>query len=369
MCAVSPSWTDSCAQAAGLAPAARGSGRAARPPVASLRLDAAQLPRRDWFEAWRAYNAGLFEIFPPGDGAASSAPQATAWRVGGIVASTTACPALRFQRSGALIKRSQDRLLLRLYTRGSLRAVLDGEPLKMQPGEFHLFDVMRPFCGVSDAAANFSVAIPYGAVGYEPRRHASRFGLHAHSPAGRLLAAGLEALYAQAPCASADEGVKLAEGFAGLLNGVLFGANADDAVRSTVERHRAAAIVRYVDAHFADPAISAERVGHAVGASRATVYRVFAPAGGLKRAVLDRRLRAAVTELSQTPARRGAVAVTAARWGFDRPAWFARRCRERFGYRPSDVLGLAAPPDRATALAAARDPAEVAVPRLLCLYD
>ncbi|HSA79234.1 MAG TPA: hypothetical protein VLE23_00345 [Geminicoccaceae bacterium] len=174
----------------------------------------------------------------------------------------------------------------------------------MQPGEFHLIDAQRPFHGI-DAAARLGAAIPYAAIGYEPTRHAARFSLRADTPAGHLLSAGLGTLFAQASRASADDGAALAAGFVALLRGVLFPATADDAARSAVERIRAAAIRRYVDAHFTDPTISAEAVGGVVGASRATVYRVFMPEGGFERAVLDRRLRAAANELSQTPARRG----------------------------------------------------------------
>jgi AraC-like DNA-binding protein len=344
-------------------------GSATGPPAPSIHLDASDLPRREWFEAWRAYNAGLYDIFPTEGRAPVSAPRASAWRVGDIVAGSTACPALRFRREKALIRQSEERLLFRLYRSGCLRALLDGEPFRMQPGEFHLFDAMRTFHGVSDIAANYSVTIPYAAIGYDPIRHAARFSQGVDTPAGRLLAASLETLYREAPYASAEDGAALAAGFVGLLRGLLFAATADDAARSAVERHRAAAIRRYVDAHFTDPKISAEAVGRAVGASRATVYRVFAPEGGFERAVLDRRLRCAVTELSRATPRRGAIASVAHRWGFHDAAWFTRLCRERFGYRPSNILGLVAPAGHEAALAPPRPSLEVVVPRLISLYE
>jgi AraC-like DNA-binding protein len=96
---------------------------------------------------------------------------------------------------------------------------------------------------------------------------------------------------------------------------------------------------------------------------------VFAPEGGFERAILDRRLRAAANELSQTPARRGAVVAVADRWGFHDPAWFTRLCRERFGCPPSDILGLAAPADQEPAVAPLRQSVEEAVPHLRELFE
>jgi AraC-like DNA-binding protein len=372
MHAASLSWHKMPLPATDLAAVPREDGRAVEsatePPIPAIHFDASDLRPREQFEAWRAYHAGLYDICPLEEGPPTSTPQASPWRVGSIVVAKTAYPALSFRRDRALIKQSDDRLSFRLYKSGGARAVLDGEPFEMQPGEFHLIDAQRPFHGI-DAAARLGAAIPYAAIGYEPTRHAARFSLRADTPAGRLLSAGLETVFAQAPRASADDGAALAAGFVALLRGVLFPATADDAARSAVERTRAAAIRRYVDAHFTDATISAEAVGGAVGASRATVYRVFMPEGGFERAVLDRRLRAAANELSQTPARRGAVVAVAGRWGFYDPAWFTRLCRERLGCPPSDILGLAAPADQEPALAPLRYPVEGAVSRLRDLFE
>jgi AraC-like DNA-binding protein len=317
-----------------------------RPP--SVLLDASSLPRSAWFEAWRAYNAGLYEIAPSGSSSLVTEPSASAWRVGTIVAGTTICPTLSFRRERPLIRQSDDHLLFRFYRIGGLSALLDGEPLRIRPGAFHLFDPMRPFNGVSDASVNCSVTIPYASIGYEPTRHRAHFSLGDDTPAGRMLAAALETLYDQAPLVSADDGGLLADGF--------------------VAHNRAAAIRRYVEAHFADPAISAESVASAIGASRATVYRVFAREHGFERALIRRRLRAAATELSQTPPHGGAIVTIAARWGFHDPGWFARLCREHFGCAPSDLLGLVVVADRPFARQHPSPAAGATVPQLKSLY-
>jgi len=344
--------------------------RAAGGPASpSVHLDTPNLSPRERFEAWRAYNDGVYDFVRAGQNPCLLVPMAWARRVGNIVASEVATPAQHFRREGGMLKSSEDQLLLRWNRRGAVRGVLDGEPFEVRPGEIHVFDWMRPLYGVGDAAAGRGVAVPYAALGYEPRQHPARFDLRTGSPAGRLMATALETLFEQAPYASGEDADALARGFAGLLRGVLLPATADDAARSAVERNRAAALRRYVDAHFADPTISAAAVGRAVGASRATVYRVFAPEGGFERAVLDRRLRAAVSELSQAAPRRGAIASVAARWGFDEPCRFARLCRKRFAYSPSDILGFATPADRETAPGPLPRPVEVAVPRLRQLFE
>lgn len=318
--------------------ATAGGAAVGQPP--SIHLVTSSLPRRAWFEAWRAYNAGLYDIAPCVAPSLLNAPGASAWRLGSIVVGTMTCPMLSCRRERALIKQSSDHLLFRFYRAGGMRALLDGEPFEMRPGAFYVFDLMRSFNGVSDPSVACSVAIPYAATGYDPTRHGGRFSLGADTPAGLMLAGSLETLYSQAPQVSAEDGAALADGFVALVRSLLFPTRGDDEAYSAVERNRGAAIRRYVDTHFADPAISVEAVAHAIGASRATVFRVFARDRGFERAVIDRRLRAAATELGKTAPQRGAIGAVAARWGFSDPAWFARCCRERFGCSPSDILGL-----------------------------
>lgn len=338
--------------------------------VAKVSLDASPLPERERFEAWRAFGEGLCDMYPLGDRAPQRPGRAVAWRLGDLVASRMVFPAYRFRRVDATRSGREDLLVLRHFRQGGMRGILDGEPLRMAPGAFHLFDYERPFegaCGLD--GERIVVALPHRVVGYDPRRDAAHLRVAADSPSGRLLASCVATLFAEAPHASPRECARLSDAFVGLLRALFFPAAADDAARARVEKTRAEALRRYVDARFADPSISATGVGRAVGASRATVYRVFAPEGGFERAVRDRRLRAALTELSRTEPSRGAVAAVARRWGFEDAAWFARLCRERFGCAPSEVLGVCAWSDVPAGPAPAGAPARQGTPLLRSLYQ
>ncbi|MEL7117779.1 MAG: hypothetical protein AAGP08_19730, partial [Pseudomonadota bacterium] len=82
------------------------------------------------------------------------------------------------------------------------------------------------------------------------------------------------------------------------------------------------------------------RLGAAVGASRATVYRVFEPDGGVDAAVRKRKLRRAAVDLSLAAPSRGIVRRIAERYGFDDVNQFSRGFRRELGYSANEIVGL-----------------------------
>lgn len=101
--------------------------------------------------------------------------------------------------------------------------------------------------------------------------------------------------------------------------------------------HRAAARA-YVEAHFADPGLSAARVAAAIGISERHLSRVFAEDGtSVPRHVLGRRLDRAYELLSGRAPGEMTVADTARACGFTSPAHFSHAFRTRYGVRASDV--------------------------------
>lgn len=95
----------------------------------------------------------------------------------------------------------------------------------------------------------------------------------------------------------------------------------------------------FIDKNLGDPELGIDMLLKAFGASRATIYRDFAAAGGLQHFILSRRLHRAYRILSEANPSRGAVQDAADRSGFLTLAHFSRSFRDHFGERPSDVLG------------------------------
>lgn len=93
---------------------------------------------------------------------------------------------------------------------------------------------------------------------------------------------------------------------------------------------------RYVDAQLANAALSAQQIAHAVGCSRATLYRVFADEGlTVGQYVRERRLSLALHLLQEAPD--VTVAAVAHRCGFGDISHFSKLFKRTYGMRPTDA--------------------------------
>jgi AraC-like DNA-binding protein len=93
---------------------------------------------------------------------------------------------------------------------------------------------------------------------------------------------------------------------------------------------------RYIDAHLGREGVSMDEVVAVTGVSRATLYRLFAPYGGLARFMWSRRLDAVRRSICN-PAERRSLNVLAQTHGFSDAAHFTRAFKTEFGVRPSDL--------------------------------
>jgi AraC-like DNA-binding protein len=135
---------------------------------------------------------------------------------------------------------------------------------------------------------------------------------------------------------SPGSGNELACALVGLVNGVLdsFTRRHDDA--------RLAAMRSYLRHRLADPTLSGADLQQHFHYSRATVYRLFEPDGGVAHFIRDERLRRCHDALAHPDqGGRTTVGAVAARWGFADPAQFGRAFRNRYGCPPRDVLTAA----------------------------
>ncbi len=93
---------------------------------------------------------------------------------------------------------------------------------------------------------------------------------------------------------------------------------------------------RYIDGNLWREGVAVEEVVAATGVSRATLYRLFEPYGGLARFMWSRRLERA-REMINDPAERRPIVEISEACGFTDPGHFARAFRREFGLRPRDL--------------------------------
>ncbi len=209
------------------------------------------------------------------------------------------------------------------------------EPL--EPRAVHLIDQSRPYRQQMAAGRNRTVFIPHSLLEYRPGAPAY-IRLAAESADGGFLARSTAALFEQLPSLTVGDAAGVAGAYAGLVRALLdwrLSRLGGEGIRSV----RLDAARRYIEANLHDPGLKPDDVLGVVGASRATIFRDFAPLGGLEAYIRERRLDRAYRTLSMSAPQRGVVGAVADASGFPSTAELSRSFQRRYGVSPTDVVG------------------------------
>ncbi|MDX5361953.1 MAG: helix-turn-helix domain-containing protein, partial [Alphaproteobacteria bacterium] len=141
------------------------------------------------------------------------------------------------------------------------------------------------------------------------------------------------------PDATPKDAPVLSAGITGLLRGILSGA-LDSEEDKAMRRSRSASMRNFLECNLQVADLGLDTLRKTFGASRSTVYRDFAPHGGLQSFIMLRRLERAYKDLANSVPTRGVVTAVAEKWCFNSVSHFSSLFRLRFGVSPSEVTGL-----------------------------
>ena len=94
---------------------------------------------------------------------------------------------------------------------------------------------------------------------------------------------------------------------------------------------------RAIKDNLGDETLGPAMLASMLGVSRASLYRAFAPCGGIADYIRDARLRKAYGALTATNAHQKRVSLVAYELGFKDPAHFSRLFKSRFGVAPKQA--------------------------------
>ncbi|PPD16072.1 MAG: hypothetical protein CTY25_03615 [Methylobacterium sp.] len=100
------------------------------------------------------------------------------------------------------------------------------------------------------------------------------------------------------------------------------------------ERARVEAVCAFIERHLLSPELSPELIAGEFAMSRATLYRLFEPLGGVGRHIRQQRLHWAAQRIAQEGASRRTLAMLARRLGFSGTRGFVKAYRAAFGQDP-----------------------------------
>jgi AraC-like DNA-binding protein len=237
----------------------------------------------------------------------------------------------------------RDHLAFRLYRWGRTVQTVGDRPVVMGPGVISLVDRRHEMRGRSDAAEMLAMAISRRWLDTRVFDKTPVVVWSAASPQGRLLSAAASTLWAELPQAAAADAAVLAASFTGLINGLLT-TRPDAEQRAALEKATLPAMQQFVERHLHDPELDPAMLCRAFHCSRARLYRLFKPLGGIERHVRVRRLQRCFDQLAQADGKLRRVNAVAATWGFYDPSHFHRLFKARYQMTPSDALALGRAP-------------------------
>lgn len=298
----------------------------------ALVVDAALSPA-ERLETWRQAVGAVFDL--EGVEAATFDCGMRSWNLGSLVLGQFWSTGNRFVRNRAKVAQSGlDHYLVQILTSGA-STVRAGAPEGDWPlHSVRMLDMTREIETEARAFSNLTLILPRSAL--EPLLGAP-FDLHGltlasgSSPAA-VLGGFMRTLADRADGLSAAEAEAMGQGAAALVASC-FGPSAAgrDRARGVGAVANRAVVQAWIETRLGDPSLDAEAIAAQFGLSRATLYRLFEPLGGVAAYVRERRLDRAFRALRAAGAEPSRVSRIAAETGFRNLSSFSRDFRARFG--------------------------------------
>jgi AraC-like DNA-binding protein len=293
------------------------------------------------FQEWSETVATIFDLDATPDSIDDFRFGFSAYHLGSLVLGVSHSDPIKFRRAKQTIARSGiDHYLVQVYQTGGLFAETEGQEMKVAPGDVWILDLSREADIKETTFRSTNLAIPRSLLapllGNADGLHGLK--LSADSALGGMLSRYLVDLAQQAPRMEAAEAISMAEATIHLVAGCI-GANdgAQDLVRSGFAKATVAEIRKFIEEQLANPALDVELICKQFGLSRASLYRLCEPLGGVHAHIRRRRLARCFQELVTPGPNPARISQIGFRWGFSDEASLSRAFRAMYGLSPSEA--------------------------------
>lgn len=298
-----------------------------------LRYHTASQPQEQAVETWRELMKLMYSIDPANRNANGRAPGGGVafYRLGSLLANRTVWHPQYVSRDRRLADVTPDHIAFQLCRRGSYHGDISGRPASLLPGTVAIANRRRMLAG-NLAADTMGLVVPrHLFVGLDTDALAVRFD----ATRNRLLAARVDLLYRSLPRTTSEAVPTLEAELIGFVRRLLDPSTAADALEGPeLDIGHFAMAERVVLSRLDDPDLGPERIAAALKISRATLYRLFTPFGGVMTYVQDQRFRALRDALSD-PLELRSMARLGEVHGIPSASHLSRGFRARFGMSPS----------------------------------
>lgn len=232
-----------------------------------------------------------------------------------------------------------DLMMVQIIVDGQDRRQVGSDMEATAPGDVCVLDLARPFASETAGCGNFSLAFPRAMF---TAGDVDLDGLHGlilrrDSAAGALFGAHVRELWRLASGMTSAEAPGAARATVDLLSALAMPHIEADTSRQALANAQVTRLRRYIDVNLSLADLGPEHLCDRFGLSRASLYRILAPLGGVADYVRGRRLERAYRMLVEPTSSVLPMSQIAHACGM--PSWptFSRAFKSRFGLTPSEV--------------------------------
>ena len=302
--------------------------------VPTAQFDYRDFSPEERLPAFRHMTGSLYDVWALGDPLDFQA-EAYGRKVGDLVFNEVKFSPTRFLRRPEHT-RGKDRDFLTLHAQmgGEERILMEHGVVRLLTGHIYVRDWSCPYDSSVTAMHLHTIIIPRHrlAASDTMSRRNPVLGWSMEDPGGNLLLKMWLQLLESLATVSTGEAEVLCEAFLGFLDGLMRGSIGTE--RSPTLR----AMEQFLLSRLQGD-IGVEDLCREFHISRATIYRLFEPHGGVSAFLTRMRMERAYVDLRRADPSRTRVAEVAASWRFNEPTTFSRKFRQQFGQPPSAVLG------------------------------
>lgn len=316
-----------------------------RNEIRRFRLADLDRTRVGLFTGWRKAFGAVFDIAAEPDEIGTFNGDLNVWASGYFVLSEASYSRLKLLRTSETIARSRlDHFGLRLIVSGSMAGLGGPQEIDAEPGDIFFIDlsqVVNLQASVrGGTTADITLWIPrirlLASIGDEQALHG--LGIKGGSPAGTLIGASLRSLAAQADRMSAQEMDALANGVIELTASAV-SPMLERAATSGVPIPLASFVTirRFIDRNLKSPELGPDMIAKNFGLSRASLYRLFEPVGGIAGYIRKQRLSHTYQEITTAEFANQRIGHIANRFGFTNVSAFGQLFRKAYGMSPREA--------------------------------
>jgi len=272
-------------------------------------------------------------------------PEIHQFHLGQALFLDTSFEAQRFRRDPVWMARHDDvdHLAFQMYVRGTNSVVNGNHEFLQKPGNVFAVNLAYEVYAESTDAEVLTLIMPRSvASGVFPRLLDAAGGVFVQdSASAQIFCDHMLSMRQHLATATVPEVGALVQATFGLLDSL---ANHDDLTSSAAQQATLHTMCAYIDKNLRDPSLGVDSLCRQFRCSRATLYRLFKPVGGVREHIQRRRLMACFRAISTQGHRR--IFDIALDYGFVSPSHFSNLFRDYFGMTPRDVrdAGQQSPP-------------------------